>query len=601
MSTDYKQSQRNTNSDEYKNRQNNDSKHQKEIDRLIAEGASDAQVIGNLKRKYSDNALVDKIYDGYKRLQQDILQKANKFKKKILTNYAPANLPFAELLRKAKKYAKNMSDDQFTLFVKLALEDKTNSLGVGNTIPNTKIGKTLGYSSMVTMTDKLSVPPNELNILQDILRLYGESKTLHSQLVLQTISYKDCAPEAINGELKPGNFATDSNNLYSYVHPVIAALFLPKIRVLDEHMLMANIGYIVKQKNDNQQIMTKPDLELYYDLVSDPNDHACNMDSALKDLYQRFILQTKLWDNVISLRQGKYYNNSMASFMLAIENCRSNIYDAPDLTYVKDEGTILRRLLSAFSLRPTIVSTTRLNGLVGAMPYGVHNNPLAAAGISDVTSVPMVTLRLPLNVSSAKQAISLEQSLTQPQWFIENKMIVPKTQSIIHSRDVLFFYVNRRFKTINVSRMNTPYNFNALPMTVAGWESLNDHVVTFEYIMNMMNDRYQLRSVVFVDSAPSKKNLIVGCSTGIIVPRSVEENRFEESFLVYDPQGSAEIFRNEQGAYQRINPVTYISKETPYNGNNVESFWQRATTRGTIFVYQKVEEGQNPLRAPAFN
>jgi hypothetical protein len=498
------------------------------------------------------------------------------------------------------------------MFYNLAISDK--DFGNSYNFPNTKMSKALGYGAALMTSNKLHIKENELSILQDIIRIYGETKTLHSQIVLQTLQYRDCAPEAISGELrtrndKPHNLATDKHNFYSYVHPVIGALFIPSIKLLDEHMLIANLGYIVKCKNDGKPIMTKPDFELYWDLITDRNDHACSMESAIKDIKNRYILQKTLWECVLNLRQGRYYNDRLADFLLAIENCRSNVYDAPDLTYVKDEGTILRRLLSAFSLRPTIVSTTRLYGLIGQSPYtygsaGSASGQLTSSGITQVTTVPMVTLRLPLNISNKQMGVSLEEALTQPQWFVENKMIIPKSQQIMHSRDVLFFYVGRRFKTVNITRLNMPYNFSNLPMTIAGWEALNDHIVNYEPTMTIFNDTYNLRSVVIVDCSPTKKNLIVGCSAGIITKRDWTSGRIRQDYLLYDPQGSAEMFKGTGGEYVRNNPITTIPGYTSLNASDiggVESFSKRASTRGTIFVYEKSRDGNNPFTGECNN
>lgn len=586
--------QGNTSGDDYKGRQKNEALITKEISKLIKAGLDDVEAINKLKGKFKDSDIVDAIFDGFKKRQKLINKKARKFKQLIFDRYAVQNLPFHEIVRKAKKYSKKykMTDDEFQMFFNLAITDK-NTMGIRFNIPNTKISKALGYSALYTTIDKLNIKENELTILQDILKLYGETKTLHSQVVIQSLTYRDCAPEAISGGIRDKGLATDKHNFYSYVHPVIAALFFPKIKLLDEHILIANLGYIIKCKHEERPIMTKPDIELYWDLITDPNNHACSMDSAINDLKNRYILQTHIWDSVLNLRQGHYYNDRLSDFLLAIENCRSNVFDAPDLTYVKDEGTIIRRLLSAFSIRPTIVSTTRLYGLLGTNPYGFGSSHLSAAGLTQVTTVPMITLRLPLNISHKQNAVDLQESLTQPQWFVENKMIVPKAQSIIHSRDVLFFYVGRRFKTINITRLNTPYNFHTLPMTVAGCEALNDHLVQYDPVMTILNDQYQLRSVVFVDSAPSKKNLIIGCSAGIVITRKHSLGRYQESYIIYDPQGSATMFPyNDQ--YKRNNPVTWISGQTPLNGT--DSFWKRATTRGTIFMYEKFRDGNNPFR-----
>ncbi len=111
--------------------------------------------------------------------------------------------------------------------------------------------------------------------------------------------------------------------------------------------------------------MTKPDFELYWDLITDPNESVCAIDSAIKDLRNRYVLQTKIWESVLNLRQGRYYQDNLQEFLMAVDNCKGNIIDCPDQTYVKDEGSILRRILAAFAIRPTIVRTTRLYGLLG--------------------------------------------------------------------------------------------------------------------------------------------------------------------------------------------------------------------------------------------
>jgi hypothetical protein len=595
--------QRATTGDDFSNRQK-DGEFADEVKKLIKEGKSDATVWQKLKRKYPDDDTVSTIFQAYKERLAYITKKSKRFKQLIIDKYGAQNLPLDRLMMKAKKYSQKyeLSDDEFNMFVNLVLSDKMASPHYQ--IPTTPMARLLGYEAAMSITEKLNVKDNELDTVQEILRLYGESRALHAQIVIQSLTYRDCAPEALVGKYDYGK-----HNVYSYVHPIVAALFLPRINLLDEQMLIANLGYIVKSKHDGTTIATKPDFELYWSLIHDPNERACSISSPIKDIKNRYLLQTKLWDSVLNLRQGRYYHENLNDFLLAIDNCRQNIYDAPDLTYVKDEGSILRRLLSAFAIRPTIVSTTRLyNVLGGSATYGYNpvanagpavtfgQDPISAAGITDVTTVSLITLRLPLSVSTVTgqqaQAVSLEQALSQPQMFVENRMIVPKAQTIMHSRDVLFFYVGRRFQTINITRLNSPCNFTSLPMTVAGWEQLNDKIVNFEMRMNILGDTFQLRSVVLVESSPSRRNLIIGSSAGIVVPMNVAENRFEETFLLYDPQGAGEKFRDGD-KYVSNNPITYIPSHTPFNNeSSPESFYKRASTRGTIFMYQKVSDGR---------
>lgn len=559
----------------------------KELKNLFSEGsANDYKVLSKLRSRHKDETFINAVFDAYKERQAQIMKKSKKFKQLMFDRYSGRNLSGNELVRKAKKYQKklNLNDDEFNMFVNL-LYTEQSPYSDFTAQPTTKISRTLGYSpSILAAADKLNVSAKESGVVQKILEMYSTTRALHSNIVLQSLTYRDCAPEALTGK-----YNTTKNNRFSFVHPVVAALFLPRVNFLDEHMLIANIGYIIKCKHEGQPIMTKPDFELYNDLIRDPNDNACNMDSAIKDLHNRYELQTRLWDQVLNLRQGRYYADSMNNFLVAVDNCRSNVYDAPDLTYVKDEGAVLRRLLSAFSIRPTIVSTTRLWGMLGTNPQGFSSNPMSMMGIGNLTTVPMVTLRLPLNISGAKSSVDIQEALTQPQWFVENKMIVPKSQNIIHSRDVLFFYVGRRFKTINISRVNTPCNFTALPMTVAGWEALNDTVVNFGQTISVLNDLYRLRSVVIVDAASTKHKLIVGASAAIVTE--------EKDYLLYDPQGAGEMFQSSAGVgFESNDPITKIDFNTPYSaGHGTESFYHRASTRGTIWMYQKVTTGRGVL------
>lgn len=565
----------------------------KEVSKLFGKDKSDHEILSELKQKYGNEGAVEKVFDAYKERQTMIFRKARKFKQLILARYSRYNLTSPQLLKKARKYQKkyDLSDDEFNVFLRIALTDK-HVIGASSTmLPNTAMSKTLGYATTVTSQERLKVKPDEMDTLQDILRLHGETRSLHSKVVLQSLTYRDCAPEAITGE-----YRHNVSDVYSYVHPVVAALFLPRVELLDEHMLIANLSGIIKTKHEGKPILTKPDYQVYWNLITDPNDTVCDMSSPLKDLHHRCQLQARLWDSVLKLRQGQYYGDALSEFLVAVDSCRNNIYDAPDLTYVKDEGTVLRRLLAAFSLRPTVVSTTPMYGVASNNPH------LSAAAITQLTNVPMINLRLPINVQGNSVALHLDNARQQAQWFVENKMLVPKNQSIMYSWGVLFFYVGRRYQTINLSRVSAPYNFNSLPMTVNGFEAINDIIVNFDKELTISDDLYQLRSVVIVEKADvpngtdnsQRFKLVTGCTAAIVVPRDIQAGVYDESVLLYDPQGAGEQFQSG-GNYTRNAPITYIPVEDQFNGGDVDSFYKRASTRGTCFMYVKKQEGNNPF------
>jgi hypothetical protein len=467
----------------------------------------------------------------------------------------------------------------------MVLSDKTFSANTLN-LPTGSMSRTLGYNFDALVGDRLRVKNTEMDVLQEILRYHAETKALHSQVVIQSLTYTDCAPEALTGE-----YDRKKHNPYSYIHPVIAALFLPRIRYIDEHMLIANLSNIVKCRHESKPIQTQPEFELYWDLITDPNEVACvtNRDTPMVDLRNRIILQTKLWQSVMNLRQGRYYNESLSDLLVALDNCNNNIFDAPDFAYVKDEGTILRRLLGAFSLRPTIVSVRPYYG-VSAGNYSMNYMSMV-----QVTTIPIINLRLPLNIQNKGMTVHLDEALEQLQWYVENKMIVPKSQSIVYSRDVIFFYANRRYQSINFGALNTPFNFTALPATVTGFETINTVNINYKPRMSVGDDIFNLRSVVFVEKSTVNKDLIIGSTAGIVVPVDYAIGRNDKTYLLYDPQGASEML-DIGNQFETNKPITAIPGMSQMYSPDNEPFDVRATTRGTIFVYVKDQPQHTKIR-----
>ena len=114
------------------------------------------------------------------------------------------------------------------------------------------MGKVLGTMSFDSHGAKLKASDSDYKHLQEILKLHSTSKPLHSSIVLQSIQYRDLDLQALTG-----SYQRDRGQLsQQHVHPVVAALFLPKINLFDTHMLQANIAYIVKQRYTKQPILT---------------------------------------------------------------------------------------------------------------------------------------------------------------------------------------------------------------------------------------------------------------------------------------------------------------------------------------------------------
>ena len=564
----------------------------KEVNKLMRRknGKSDLEILGALRRKFpGDTQIQLEVFGAFKKAYEKIMNRARNFKAYLIRKYGHT-LSLRKIIDKGKKYQKKckMSDDEFDTFIKLIMTDQSYAYALQK-LPNTNMSKVLGFGQFVTdIGQKLNISPKEHPVLKQLLDLTGQTKQMHTQVILQSLGYRDCAPEALLGPRDRKKV-----NLYSFIHPLIAALFFPKVKYLDEHMLMASIGDIVSKKQMGKPILTKQNVELYWDIITDVNDHACDTESPMKDLLNRFILQTKLWDNVLSLRQGRYFNKKLPEFLSAVSLCRSSVYDAPETAYVQDEGTILRKLLAAFSMRPTVVQTSKLWGMGGNYGYGFGGMNLT--GFSDtvtkLTTIPLIQLRLPIDIDNGRSPIHLRDGLSRPQWYVERNTIVPKSQEIVHSKNVVFFYVNRRFKTLNITRFRVPYTFSALPMSVAGWESLNDHVVKFDPIMTIAKKQYKLRSVVFVESAAVDKKLIIGCSAGIL---KYGNGLFDPEAFYYNPQGSGIVFKDESsGEFYKNDPVTVIPLRGGVRAD--KTFTNMAETQGTIFMYQKIDDDSEKM------
>merc|ERR1711976_299595 len=119
-----------------------------------------------------------------------------------------------------------------------------------------------------------------------------------------------------------GDFDRRRNNPHCHVHPVIAAMFLPKIEIFENTIILANIAYIVKQKYNKKPIMTSNDYELFYNMIRDPTDVVCSGESPVKDLLKRSQLQCKLWESISTLRNGRYYDCAVTALGAAVETCR---------------------------------------------------------------------------------------------------------------------------------------------------------------------------------------------------------------------------------------------------------------------------------------
>jgi hypothetical protein len=462
-----------------------------------------------LRQRYNDEDLVNKIQDVFIQRHSAIVKSAKKFAMAVREKYAQQNVPFHQLLMKARAHAKkhHLSEAEFAEFQRIYEQELAGTNSSEVMMPMTSIMKVLGNITTGAEGHFGSDEASYRN-LQEILKLNEASRPLHAQVLLQAIQYG--GPDAaFLGNVK---FEKTLQNPGDHVHPVVAALFLPKIKTVDEHFLYSNMSGIVKSRYNHTPLTTRPDYELLYNLITDPNDVVCDTRSPVSDLLHRCNLQNQLWNSVLHLRNGHYFNPSLREFMTSVDVCRLNKYDNPDLVYGRHDGTIIKRLFSAFSFRPTVVATLPVASLFAYNPYSQNLRPT-------VTSIPMINVRLSVFNKAATAAAAatpspvpalaaapagaapagqqLDAALTQTNAFLEGNSVVQRHTSVMFSREVLVFYVDRRSYVYATGATLT--NLARLPTSVAGFERINDMPIHYQEEIKINDDKFEFTSAVVAD------------------------------------------------------------------------------------------------------
>uniref|UniRef100_A0A6C0HVW6 Uncharacterized protein n=1 Tax=viral metagenome TaxID=1070528 RepID=A0A6C0HVW6_9ZZZZ len=547
----------------------------------------------SLRQRYRDEDLVNKIQDVFMQKHSQIVKSAKKFAMAVRNKYSSQNVPFHQLLMKARAHAKkhHLSEAEFSEFQRI-YEQELAGTGSGEVvIPMTSIMKVLGN---ITNGSDAFFNSNEADSrnLQEIIRLNEMSRPLHAQVLLQAIQY--AVPD--NATLAGMNFDKNINNPADHVHPVVAALFLPKFKTIDEHFLYSNMSGIIKCRYNQQPLTTRPDYELFYNLVTDPNDVVCDIRTPVADLLHRCNLQNQLWNSVLHLRNGQIYNPSLREFTASVDVCRLNKYDNPDFVYGRHDGTILKRLFSAFSFRPTIVATIPVANLFAYNPYSQSVRPT-------VTSIPMINVRLSNFGAVASAAVAtasgttttgrnLLSTLTQTNKFLEGNSIVDRHTQVMYSREVIIFYIDRRSHAYNIS--NTITNMARLPTSVAGFERINKEAINTEILtggnasieekLTIGSSEYYLTSaiVAVTDKDIEKGSELVIGSEAII---------FTHTVPLATP-ATASINKYQLGTVHKYSPGTVIKKNVikVFDSNMTSrAALELINTTGTILIYKNMD------------
>lgn len=551
------------------------------------------QVRSILKHKKMDSDKIEEIVTKLQEARERVRKYARKFIEKIDQHYGFHDVP--SIVKKAIKYAEKheLSNAEKDAVISMATKgDVYNTFNPLNQLRYTEMSKFMGIDAPSDQV--LNLQAKDHAALAEIVKLFESSRLIHNDIKNQLTLYRDCAVEAVLAQ-----YDRNRANISIHIHPVIVALFLPKVDAIERRMLYTNMGRVVIRRATpyiNRHIPLwdnvmngemEAEWHLTWDIVNDPNSLAYfSDDTPITNMLKRFKIQIELWKNVLNLRQGRLYSllgyeadDGITGLLRVLSQYDWSYFDSPDMAHYHDEGSVLRKLMAVFSLRPTFAQITTLSART-LMGYSNYN----ALSRTTFLNIPIINVRLPTFMQpQTGMVMSLDRALSQSDFFIEHKTLVPKHRSVLFTQDLLFFYANRRYQALNLARLNFRVSYTSVPYQ--SWNvaqtAINDTPLNFDYEFTLGNTKLELRSIVTVYRPPVAEN-IVGGSSAIVIPRSRDGVRKPNENFYYNPL-LANYMTEVSGKYESNNPITLLTRDGASATN--ESVNNLGNKYGTIFMY----------------
>jgi len=207
------------------------------------------ELMDELKHKFKDTDIVDSIMSKYNEKLERVRKLARKIKERLVQKHP--NLSTKEYIKKVEGYKEKygFDDSEMSAIINMIFMDKKNvDFEVNDNMTYNEMSKALGFvPASYNLTNKLNFKKDEIDAIQGIIALHGMSKEIHNQVILSHLVHPGVCQQTLT---QFPLYISDKSkvNVFEFVHPVVAALFLPKIDILEKHMLLASITNIVKAK-----------------------------------------------------------------------------------------------------------------------------------------------------------------------------------------------------------------------------------------------------------------------------------------------------------------------------------------------------------------
>lgn len=530
-----------------------------------------------ISKRYNNESVVDEIYSAYKTRLHKTLKLADKIANKLFAKYP--HLSPNDYMDKVNKYQEKYKDNADTAFsndekkiiVDLIL-NRTKAGGYANDFTYTPMSRTLGYKpqNFAYTTGDISVSSSDAEYLNGLVKLCEGTKGLHQQIKLQTYLYN------IADQFNQYTGVVDRNkvDVYNHVHPILFALFAPKIKLLDERMLLTSIADVVCKLKEKKPLETFPEIDMYDDICKDPINY--DEKSPYKSLLERATIQTLLWKDVLNLRQGRYYDTNIVTFIDKL-TCFNKSIGNDDFMYVKDVGTLFRSLFNCFSLRPIVVATNPSRSV-----FETGSNIMTNIATMRIMTIPMINVYIPYTEKELGVTTILKTFLvTRPRATQSEGSIVVKQQHVSCVNDILTFYVPRKFIEPKMYQCNKNYMFKCLPISTTGIEKLNNAPVDADVTVEISSGvDFKLKSFVAIETITSEylenEEIIAGCTAVVYV----EGKEGDDVPVYYSPIGIGacnDITRDAKTGVMPFAPLTFWPKDDDF-----DKFRQ---THGSLYIY----------------
>lgn len=543
-----------------------------------------------LKAQKKSDDEIDKIMDKVKEMKKKIEKLVRKFKLKVEAKYGYLN--DADLIKKGLAHAGKygLSSIEKELFIRHVLDKSgpKTDLTMDEDLKYSAMSRFLGAD--VSATPLLKVSPKDQAKLNELVVLYNSTKHLFNDLKNQSAYYSSGADL---DTLAGAEFKPEKMSKANYINPLIVLLFATKCAPIENRtlktnmarMVLARVPSLLQKVNLFDNVFDgelEQDFNLSQAVAADPNSLGTfSEDSPITNLIKRFKIQVELYKTVVNLRNGKFFakesdeHDGFNAIDALLSDYDYSHFDTID-NLSMDEGTMLKKLLSVFSIRPTF---TMLSSYANKMQIGSQSiNSLARVKF---INLPVINVRIPTFINE-EQVLSLKDSLKAQDCFVENKMLVPKNKEVVYSKDVAFFYCDRRHKTVNFSTLTVGLKNISLPNSFVGANALNRTQLDFNNTETIGREMFDLKGLILLETPPSGEDVVVGSSAVIVY----KQDNIATSYLYYNPlvTGFKVKDPSDPENFMEYPPIMTLPE---YSQNSDESFRGKATEKATVWFYQK--------------